>query len=414
MIDECGADSRYLDSVESWLRQYHTNSLGGCRFYVEYRGRIDEQILGRAFIALCHQYPVLKARIKDEGGRYLLFIPDDVLPEYKVVKGNYDTLISEADIFVIEATSRLVLVRDGDHGYVLFNTNHAVCDATNLSVWHHDLWELYSRLLSGSDAPSFQARSLPKAPVALYYDRLGIEQPRTVSSSKSSPMARASEKSEALMKPETRFLSRRVVMDKNETQRLVKYARGQGTQLGALLCGKLAVLLPDSDGSQSNQKRLNVKTVVNLRPYVSPPVGPTETTYFESLPITTLVVDRKATATSVARQFKSKISRTISNAAEQLDLLHGDQGTYEIGLNNPGVLPEINNPEGMELIDWSCFVFPPSLHDQMISSVVPSRNPRQIETISWTFNGRLTLWFNGLSTIEYLVDDLIAALRDCS
>lgn len=264
---------RYLDHIE-------IRSVNNAPSYViSFNGEIDTVQLAQAYRMLCERHPVLRARIVFDGCGYLLHVPDQPIQDLSVHAGGEPTLLQaiREPWDCQHGVAQLILVREGQHGYLAFRIDHAVADAGIKMALLRELLALYAELSHGASPRVERGESLPTSPYALLQQRI-----RGRSSAPPTGPAR-------VPRPSFTLLEKRIQLRSDETSRLLGAARGLGTTVHALICGAILVAHRNHCAHPAPAP-MTCWCPVNVRARVTPQVEATETTNLALIQETTVTI----------------------------------------------------------------------------------------------------------------------------
>lgn len=350
--------SRQLDILESEMLLGRAIPIN-----VQYRGSLDTAAMSQAWNKLCSNHPVLCGRIRSEKDRYVLYLPDNHIPKMTVYNGSDETLkklvngVWDTEI----ALSKLMVIRDGDRGYITLLIDHAIVDGAAVLSLIKELWSLYTAVVHGSAEDKSHARgvALPRPPTELLDERWkSLDVQRLVTESK-----RAENSSEAAWRrmpseaDQVTPVHRRLVLNRDETRRLRDAARRHKTSVHGILCGTVLVALR-MQGSGENPVPMACWTMVDLRSRVRPIVAPTETTNF--LAFHRSEVEVGSDPIKVAQAITQKLSLDLreKNLPLLMSSLRGSRIATPLephlanaSISNARVIERFESPSDIEIID---------------------------------------------------------------
>lgn len=289
------ASERYLDEIE-------VRSLNNANsFAVEYAGKIDENALRKAFDLLCQRYPVLRARVRWDGKGYLIYLPEESRPSFVVVDGDEHAMQLEITRRwdPAEGLVKLILVRSLGQGFVTLRMDHSIVDASGWTTMLGDLWRWYTDIVSETDFTVDRGMSLPVPPSQLFRDRWGR-------------MDEVSDGTSARVPERAGIVQRHEALSEADTDRLVCFARNNGTSVNALVCGAILVAQRSVAASGPQAVPMACLVPVDFRNRVDPPVGATETTNFLRGYRADVLVPGAGEPLAVGDDVKKKLDAAIS------------------------------------------------------------------------------------------------------
>lgn len=387
---------RFLDDIESLHIGMPCNAVAA-----EYEGSINTDVLARAFRLLCDSFPVLRAQIRREHERYLLYVAPRHYPRVTVLDGDEGVLQREVDRSADMApdVAQLVVVQRDGGGYVSLFRSHAIADNAPREVWFKALWRIYTDLMNGFEGRVFTKELLPRSCRELLSERwreFPLFTPGTTLNKPSSAKAGYRE---------------RVRFSRDETTRLIAAARRLQTSIHALVCGASIVAFRGSVGV-AGSTAMACNSAVNLRSHVTPPVRPTETTNFICGYMVELSVAEDSDPIFIGREVKRQLGAAIkARSFPSPEMDRRAQGFMEEGrlydINNLGVAPELDHPEELRIVDYI----------NLFSAWPVTKKPSHL-TI--TFDGRMSLYCLYPGTyvpdeeMRRIVDGTVDQLREIS
>ncbi|MEU0840419.1 hypothetical protein ABZ370_13235 [Streptomyces sp. NPDC005962] len=327
-------------------------------------GTVDAEALGRAFTVLSAAAPLLRGRLirDDEGFRFEV----DERPRAEfTVRGGGEAAYREEMIRRLDSSrslARLTLVRgpggEGSRHHVILTLHHAIADAGVGIALFARLWEIYTATVTAAPIPG-AATALPTSAERLLIARgagradgygPGWDDDAGAVSRALSAAAGAFEL------PASEVARTR--LDRDTTRRLTESVSGFGLSLHGFLCGAVLVACRDELREESGPTRLVCGSPVDLRAWLSPPVGPFEATNFVAgieFPVT---VPESADPLVVARDATEGLDAAIAAIVPERVLL--DSGRFsgsavevvDYAVSNIGRIPGLATPEGLTVTDF--------------------------------------------------------------
>ncbi|TNC19276.1 phthiocerol/phthiodiolone dimycocerosyl transferase family protein [Amycolatopsis alkalitolerans] len=393
-IEDTPKMERYLDFQEA-PKLYRNSTM-----FVEYQGSVDGSVLARAYSALCDRHPVLRARIRFDEWGDLLYVTPDHGPEFVVCQGNAETLRSMAlaeDWDPADHVAQLTLIRRATGGFVAMRTTNAIADGVTKFALMREMWDLYTSILHGRTIPPVTTASFPRSPVELLRERSSLD-PRSADRYESTH--RSKERMTPVREPSASQLSdcttRRITLSEEDTAKLVVAAHVHNSTMYGLLSG--VCVLAHSQGQATDESPTTVLTPVNLRPRVSPPIAPTETTMMTGLFTATVSVEVNSTAGTIGREIRSQLDSWTSAQRFSFPLRNDviSAATRVIQINNIGLKPSYHLPDELHIADH--FVIAP-YNDEKIDPGLLSRYHIM------TYDQRLTIQC-GYPTAQFSESDI--------
>lgn len=344
--------SRYLDSYEENLKGFAVPHV------IQYRGTVNQQLMGDAFRLLCQFHPVLRAHIDHDERGDLVHISPDHYPEFIVLKGGKDELWRAAyeAVYVTRTLAQLILVCDGHEGFVAFRSDHSIADGTADRAMLGELWRLYTALATGMPVPDIPELSLPMAPSLLFYRLEGI--------GFRASLDLADPPGSLAVSPAVEQLIR---LGEESTARLVNWSRESETSVHGLVSGAILVALREEGAESGGPLPMVCLSPVNLRRYATPPVGATETTNFAAHHRAVVRVARDADPTSVGRDVKAQLDASLRDGGLDINPVRSPPPPVDTGVeqrfattsvSNNGIVPIPDHPDDMEIVDFLLPAYP--------------------------------------------------------
>lgn len=338
---------RHLDHIEAQLRNDSPPHA------VKYRGQLEDTALNHAFELLCARHPILRGRIRTDDHAYLLYVPPDHYPKFRIVDGDERTLDHEMNRRHNPESSLTdaVVVRRESGGFVALRMNHAIADGASKFAIFAELWRLYTDIVAGRNPPTTQNPSLAIPPTELLRQRWRGAQ--------ASPAPRPADTPSHPIISEVR--GRRIQLNKGDTAQLLAAARSHTTSVHALVCGVVVTALR-ALATHPDPAPMEVISAINLRNLVSPPVGATETTNFLSGHKAIVDVSADSNPLTIGQEIKSQIDAAVTHRElVPLDLAPVffsqvetplEQHLARCSISNHGVIPPFTQPPEIAITDF--------------------------------------------------------------
>jgi len=350
-------------------------------------GTVDAEALGRAFTVLSAAAPLLRGRLirDDEGFRFE--VAERPRAEF-TVRGGGEAAYREEMVRRLDSSrslARLTLVteegsrhhgggsRDREensrhHGegarhHVILTVHHAIADAGVGIALFARLWEIYTATVT---AAPVTAAPIPGAATALptSAERLLIARGAGRADGygpgwddDAGAVSRAlSAAAGAFELPASEVARTR--LDRDTTRRLTESVSGLGLSLHGFLCGAVLVACRDELREESGPTRLVCGSPVDLRAWLSPPVGPFEATNFVAgieFPVT---VPESADPLVVAQDATEGLDAAIAAIVPERVLLDSRRFSgsavevVDYAVSNIGRIPGLATPEGLAVTDF--------------------------------------------------------------
>lgn len=183
----------------------------------------------------------------------------------------------------------------------------------------------------------------------------------------------------------------RIALSDTDTTTLLHHARAQGTTLYALLSAAIiraerAVIGETSGAATADELPMVIGHAVDLRPHLQPPTHPSDTTNGLGCAPTVTRCGPDTDLHIFAKEVKAQIVHSIDSGTALTTILAAsripENGARDYAANiitNWGVVPALDFPKGMRVVDFRGFVTGDSLPE--------------ISYFVYTFQGRLNIEF---------------------
>lgn len=357
---------------------------------VAYHGHLDTGALAQAVKVLCTRHPVLRAHIRVDDGGHLLSVEGDEYLELTVIDGDQEALWHEATGPWDNArgVAQLLLIRGEKDGFVGLRVSHAVLDGGGIFALLAELFNLYTDIVDRSDTSVDPNASLTYAPLDLLRQRWqGFEAPTSAEPPTNSTSSAGDEHITDTNIP-CEGLSRRAILSREDTNRLIAVARKCETTVGALLTGAI-VLAVDRIKPQARQHATKVLFGIDLRRHVAPPVTVTETANLYGMNVAQVTLTGNSNPVTIGGEISDQQKTAIKqrelivpgiSSPDSLRKLWHPSEMYHM-INNMGTIPRFERPPGLELSELM---------------ILPTTNrtfANVYDTRFYTFEGRLNAIF---------------------
>lgn len=397
---------RHLDTSEAGSVDYAASII------TDYDGEIDELAVAKAINAAGIQHPVLTARITADDSGYVLQAEPGSQPEFVVVKGDTDTLMGELDRRWNPSRTavRFVLMRDGLSGSLAMQVDNSLFDGASLVGCLREVWRYYAEAVNNQISDVRQGR-LPASQYKLLMERWTVGEPSDVEGLGS--MAHDSKPKAAARR---RYPSIRASgsLSAAETLGLVSSARNCGVSVHGIVAGTALRALRCRSNHREATK-MYCWTQVDLRSRVTPRVGATDVTHFQSVHVAEVVVAEDLGATEIGKDVQDQLKAGIESRKLRLPgALSGASASTtrsrrfhekNFGISSAGVIAEFPHPTDVAITGLRFTRCP----------YTPARFP---VLACWTYGDRMsfTLWapadrFDS-RRISGLLDDILQGLRE--
>ncbi|GAB3584110.1 hypothetical protein GCM10027445_59740 [Amycolatopsis endophytica] len=374
---------RYLDTIEYQAMDMPTALI------LRFSGTLDNAALVEAFRVLCHRRAALRARIRGTEQGFELYLPrDDETPAVSWHPGCSDAELERASLEdlcktampwdIAAAVAKLTVFTSSSGGVMLMHTDHAIADGQVKLAFLREFLEIYTTLSQHGQVSPAVSSDLPSRPSEVLAGRLGIDAPGDHPRPSDAP---SFTKDEALR--------HYITLSERQTAALLRAAKRAETSVHAYLCGILLRCHRRDRGDALPSSMMACWAPVHLRPRVSPPVAPPETTNFVGIHTAPIKVeiddDPAAIGTKVKQQLDESIADqdihrillTDSFRQDEVQDLGSANYLDSVSLSNLGRLPEFSSPPSIRITDFQLFT-------HRVMAPYPCY-------VTYNYNGRLTI-----------------------
>ncbi|CAM4121882.1 acyltransferase [Nocardia ninae] len=240
-------------------------------------GRLNLTALSAAYEAVVHAYPAFGAHLEANGRGHVIVESPRSAPEFTVVDGNPELLLSGARLDQRTALAALCVVRDGDSTGVTLVTHHSIADACHSLAVLAELWSCYTEVSHGR-APMLEPHRFPDAVEDLLLARCVEKMSGLPVSARTLMVAEAPRVLAPVAADDSYLLplTARCRLTKQETTALADLAHREGTTINGL--ASAAILLTEAELRELPLTELSYTYSVDLRNRVTPAIGYTEGT----------------------------------------------------------------------------------------------------------------------------------------
>ncbi|WP_129670091.1 phthiocerol/phthiodiolone dimycocerosyl transferase family protein [Phytoactinopolyspora endophytica] len=362
---------RYLDPLESSILMECSEPV--CS--VEYEGKIDAEVLRKAYRILSLRHPVLCADIRQSDLGYVLYVPAGKDPSFMALSG---AELSSLDKIrypnrICDGLSRLILAQDNSGGQLALQMNHCVADARSMTTILTELWQLYGSLIGGSAPSVGPVGSLPQSPYELIRRRWNDEFEPQMSGG-------ASKETGTIEDPP---IQSRIRLGYEETTNLVDAARMLKITVHPLVCAAIAIALRANSDNAAPHSMICDSTV-DLRSRMSPPVKATEAANVAFDYAIKIDVSQNSDPVVVSNEIRRKLELLIAGRRafnEEPDSTRNvNEYLDRFGVTNPGVIPPLPRLAGLNIVDFTWLI-----------SMPPRARTINSGYIVYTYDRRLTI-----------------------
>jgi hypothetical protein len=353
--------SRYLDTIEYQAMDMPTALI------LRFSGELDEAALSEAFRILCRRRAGLRARITETPEGYELSLPDDdwapdIAWHTQISGGDLESLPLE-DLCkkampwdTGHVVAKLTVFTSESGGIVLMHTDHAIADGQVKLALLRELLDIYMTLCAGGQVDSTISHDLPSPPSEVLAGRLKIEAPRNFPTPADAP---AFTKHEALR--------HYITVPEEQSVALLEAAKRAGTSVHAYLCGIILRCHRRDRGDALPSSKMSCWAPVHLRPRVSPPVAPPETTNFVGIHTAPVQVELDDDIAAIGVKVKQQLDHSVASQhihrsfltdsfrQDEVEDLGSSNYLDSVSLSNLGRLPEFTCSPAMRITDFQIF-----------------------------------------------------------
>ncbi|MFI6866000.1 hypothetical protein [Nocardia sp. NPDC050406] len=351
-------------------------------------GEVDTALLRRAFELLCRKYPMLGGTLELADGACYVRIREDSSAAVEIVDRAIADWLANATtpLDPERILAKLEIVRDGGVTAVALRVSHAINDATMGFALLQDFWRIAAALSAASALPDLNP-VFPGSLENLYAER-GLALPRLTHADPGLPLRSIPSSDIGTGTHFKPSVAERIMLSAEQTADLLRYARESGTTLHALLSAAIIraerAMIPDAPGSATELPMI-LYHLVDMRPHLQPPAHPADVTNGLGFAPTRTACAPDSDLDVLAKDVKDQISTGIENGSAVAVMLaasaHASTGHTRdsVGsfLTNWGVVPALDQPVGVEIIDFRGFA--------------TSDPVTMAGYFAYTFHGRLTV-----------------------
>lgn len=354
-VKETVGIERMLSAAESelnHLRKYTTI------WYVAWlRGDLDIAALSAAGAVMQGNHPYLAARV-DPVGRLFRVTTEQVRDT--VVSVRYERLrdVAALPVLSLDDGTYAILVYPGDSGSaVAVGVDHSIADARLSYSYFHELWELYTEIVTSGTIPRTRRQPIPMAPEAALAKR-GLHRAALPEKPWFGPTSWAGRQQDNSTSPQM-VLGWKQRFDPELSASLRASARRRDTTLNTLVTGVIALaeraLFRIGDDEPVN---LGFESLVDYRRHLTPPAELGEIANGIMIARSQVPVRANDDPLRVGAAVAAQINDDIASGFLVQSVNHiggtaltGNWGPF-IRITNPGVLPLPPLPAGLTLEDF--------------------------------------------------------------
>ncbi|WP_344319588.1 phthiocerol/phthiodiolone dimycocerosyl transferase family protein [Nocardia ninae] len=354
-------------------------------------GEVDATLLRRAFELMCRRYPMLAGTIENADDECFPHIREHGFDsaDVQVIHGRVADWLAHGASALDPALglAKLEVVREGEITAVALHVSHVINDAHMGFALLDYFWRTVAVLGADTAVPK-PAPLFPRRLEDLLAER-GVAVPEPVLPDLNGLHSFAP--TETLDESGLR-LGERITLSCHHTDTLLRRARAQGTTVHALLSAAIIraerVMIAELSGTPTESELpMIIGHAVDLRPHLQPPAQPSDATnglgYAPTIiscgPDSDLLTLGKEAKAQIVHGIESGAALTTMFAAARIVESNGPRDSVVNTVTNWGVVPSLDSPHGMRIVDFRGFV--------------TGASTPEISYIVYTFLGRLNVEF---------------------
>jgi phenolphthiocerol/phthiocerol/phthiodiolone dimycocerosyl transferase len=378
---------RYLSLSE----EAHARGENFLGITIRLRGPVHPSAMSRAFDTLLQAHPVLAGHLeRDADGRHQIVVDDYLHPGIWVEEIGQDTEDIGAQQLPDQSVAliNLRLRRGDDRSELTLYTHHALADAHHQFALVEKLFGWYTDVVTGAGIAAVKPEPTPKSPEVVLAER-GITKQQHSTVERLMPAMFAyhlpSKRNPGNGEPlPVRVPSATCRLSRQETKELTNICVAQRVSINSVVAA--AILL--AEWRIRNTPHIPIPYVypVDLRYFLTPPVGATEAT--NPLGLATYLAEIKSDTDllNLARDIVETFRADVADGVIQQSLLHSsllDNG------NPPGLPDVVHITDGGEIPPLHT---PPELETEGYDGEVLSASLSEVDIYSIaTYDGQLTI-----------------------
>ncbi|WP_280236616.1 phthiocerol/phthiodiolone dimycocerosyl transferase family protein [Nocardia cyriacigeorgica] len=312
-------------------------------------GRLDPAALAVAFDAVVRAHPMLGARLMPiDDTAHVMLAPDGDPPRPTITDGTPEQLLTGADPDQRRSACELCVVRDGDTASVTLLTHHSIADAVHSLAIFARLWRGYREAAAGR-SPVVTEQPYPASVEDLLGARGIAKRPVRGPTAPPLPATVPTSAAEDAYPP---LITTRCRLSRASTAALIGLGHRTGVTVHGLVSAALLLAEAETRGVPVN--RLHYAYSVDLRPRLSPPVGPTEAT--NALGYTSYRPGADHSLVGVARGIRAALRADLdSGFLQQTPLQIPEMAAAPpdtVIATNWGRIPPLIAPDGLRITDF--------------------------------------------------------------
>ncbi|WP_229848203.1 phthiocerol/phthiodiolone dimycocerosyl transferase family protein [Streptomyces melanogenes] len=332
------------------------------------RGDLDEKLFAAAFAAKVAEHPSLRCRIAVEDGVHVLQpMAADEQPRLLVRDGGPDSFTEEFNtpLPVGGPLVRAVLLRGTDEHTVMLSVDHTITDGHSAIALQNALWDTYTALSGelpdgageyGETWPSPVSELLPPVSEREAEEYLA----RRVERTRQAPVVCLPYEAVGTERPagELELAVRRVLLEPDETARLLRFAKAEGVSVHGLIAAAALTAVRHRLGGEPGVRTLGCLSPVDLRSRLTPPLDREVMVPAVTSCLDVLEVAHDADPLSLARLVTENLHAAIERGdfLQELHLLpkvpqHPALLATSVIVTNMGRVSGPVTPDGLEVTD---------------------------------------------------------------
>jgi phenolphthiocerol/phthiocerol/phthiodiolone dimycocerosyl transferase len=351
---------RYLSVIESLTLDTRSTAVAS----VTVDGVIKPTILSRALTTLAARYPLLRSQIIRDDTGFLLRIIEGQTPTLMVHRGAEDVLLAELNtpLRLDRQVVRTVLSHDGTNSTITLSIDHSFADGCLIAALLNELLGNYTTLAAGMTPGRMPTEDFPPSLDTRLAGQFSHEEiatfitQTTVALTKQPRPARLP--SLAATNANTAppdFAVRNITFTAQTTTKIFTITKKKGLTTHGLICGAILAALRARLEPATEPITLAVKSPVNLRRRLIPPITPNAQLSCLGGVTVFVTAPHPADALALGRQITTQIHTAIDNGDPQKWILarnHSDailKPSTSVTVSNLGRLATPPTPSGIEI-----------------------------------------------------------------
>ncbi len=324
-------------------------------YSLAFEGRIDVELLQRAFAMLCKARPLLRGRLSRERSGFTFHVDAQHLPQLVVREGGEEVYEEEMGrpLDSAAALSRLVLVHEADRGHLLLVLHHSMIDGRGGITLLEQLLRNLRALQRGGEPSAVRPLPFPEPAEELLRRReaVSVRAAEVDRAALCAALAGTPSPDHLVVRPD------RIRLSEPETDALLGRLRGEGLSVHAFVSGAATVALHDA-ADDDGDRQMVCGCPVDLRERVDPPVTVWESTNFVSGVEAGVRVGRNADPRTVGGAIKKRLDAAVTDGEAERGILEAQQFAasepvaVDLVVTNLGRIPGFTEPDGLRVTDF--------------------------------------------------------------